>query len=369
MIQNKPPTVLVCPLDWGMGHATRCLPVIHSLLQNGCRVIVAADGKPFDFLYKELSERVEFVRFEGKPIQYPRGGLMLVKLAMQVPGFFLSILKENKKLEKLILETGASVVISDNRFGLWNRKVRTVFITHQLNVQIPFPLKFIQPLSRWVVRKFAESYDFCWVPDTPLAPGLSGELSHVKPPKNVRYVGILSRFGLLPESEFKNPLPKDFPDSFYFAILSGPEPQRGILETLLTKQFLDCDLPVVMALGSPGQEVYEREKNLLKISHLGSNQFGWLLKNARLIICRSGYSSLMDISVFGKKALLIPTPGQTEQEYLAQKLHSVGMALYVRQEELILDNQLHLAEKCTGIPSELNQQLLQRAIEELLTDH
>jgi len=369
MIQNKPPTVLVCPLDWGMGHATRCLPVIHSLLQNGCKVIVAADGKPFDFLFGELSEKVEFRRFEGKTIRYPRGGFMLAKLAIQVPEFIWSITKEQQRLKQLIIDTGATVVISDNRFGLWNRKVRTVFITHQLNVQIPFPLKFIQPLSRWVVRKFAESYNFCWVPDTPLAPGLSGELSHVKLPKNVRYIGILSRFGLIADSEFKNPLPKDFPKNFYFAILSGPEPQRGTLETLLTNQFLDCNLPVVMALGSPGQEVYEREKNILKISHLGSNQFGWLLKNARLIICRSGYSSLMDISVFGKRALLIPTPGQTEQEYLAQKLHSGGMALYVRQDELMLDNQLHLAEKCTGIPSESNQQLLQSAVEELLTDH
>jgi len=368
MSPTKPPTVLVCPLDWGLGHATRCLPVIHLLLQYGCRVVVAADGKPYDFLYGELAQKVDFRRFEGSPIRYPGRGFMLGKLALQAPGFLWSILKERKRLHQLILETSASVVISDNRFGLWRRKLRTVFITHQLNVQIPLPFRILQPCSRWIIRQVAERFDFCWVPDSPRSPALSGDLSHVCPPKNVRYVGTLSRFGQMPESGFSNPLPKDFPEKFFLSILSGPEPQRSILENLLTRQFLDGGLPAVMVLGTPGQMAIERQKNLLKFSHLESSQLGWLLKNARLIICRSGYSSLMDLSVFGQKALLIPTPGQTEQEYLARALHAGQKAMYVRQHELMLDKQVHLAEKFSGIPWEPNHHLLMQAVEELLAD-
>ncbi|HSV89038.1 MAG TPA: glycosyltransferase [Bacteroidales bacterium] len=359
--------MLVCPLDWGLGHATRCLPVINVLLRNGCRVVVAADGKPFDFLYGELSEKVEFRRFGGEPVKYPVHGSMLAKLAIQIPGFLRSICIEHKKLITLISKTGASVVISDNRYGLWNKKTRTVFITHQLNIQIPTPLRFLQPFTRWVVRKLAQRYDFCWVPDAPLAPGLSGNLSHLKPPGNVRYVGILSRFSQLKESDFTNPLPKSFPDNFFCAIISGPEPQRSIFEEIISNQFERSGLPAVLVLGNPEKKNIERKNNLIKFSHLASCQLAWLLKHARLVVCRPGYSGLMDLSVFGQKAILIPTPGQTEQEYLGQVLHAKQMAFCVRQGDFDLKKHLPLAEFLQGIRIEPNHQLLNQAVDELFS--
>ena len=360
--------VLICPLDWGLGHASRCVQVIKALLSRKCKVVVAADGAPLDFLQKEFPQ-IKFIRFRGKAIRYPDKGSMMLKMLWQAPSFLMSIWKEHQHLKKLVKETGATLVISDNRYGLWNKNVQTVFITHQLFIKAPRKFEWVEPFLKKIIRFFVRKFDHCWVPDFPEAPGLSGGLSHKETMKGVSYVGPLSRFSDLADHSFKNPLPGDFPQKFILAIISGPEPQRSRFEEILRNQFEKTNWPVVFLLGKPGSEFRYRSGDLYFLDHADTPEFAWLIKNAGLVICRSGYSTLMDLSVFGKKALLVPTPGQTEQEYLAEMLAGSDQAHCVKQKDLNLYRDIKVAENFSGIkPLNKNEDPLNQALGQVLKD-
>ena len=350
METKLPERVLVCPLDWGLGHATRCVPVIRALLEEGWQVVVAADGAPLAFLREELGDQAAYRRFPGKAIRYPSHGCLALKILFSLPALFLSVIREHRQLKTLIRETGARMVISDNRYGLWNKKVVSVFITHQLFIKAPGLLKWTEPLLRALVRFFIRRYDQCWVPDVEAEPGLSGELSHGKGFQNIRYIGPLSRFTGIPGSSLENPLPEGFPGDFFLVLLSGPEPQRTFLEEALSRAFEQTEWPVVFVLGQPGSSRKKSSRNRLTMSHGSTSQLAWLIRHARMVVCRPGYSSLMDLAVFGKKALLIPTPGQTEQEYLGRLLQKQGHAYCVDQGKLDLQKDIKRAERYSGIP-------------------
>jgi uncharacterized protein (TIGR00661 family) len=367
MDSSKKPTILVCPLDWGLGHATRCVPVVNALLARNCRVVIAADGPPMDFLQQEFAGKADFRRFRGKALRYSKKGNMAMKMLLQIPSLLFSIRKEHLELKRLIKETGASVVISDNRYGLWSKNVKTVFITHQLFIQAPKGMKWLEPLLWQIPGLFVRKYDQCWVPDFPAEPGLSGVLSHKRKLPGVRFVGPLSRFSGLPASAFESPLPEDFPKGFFLALISGPEAQRTIFEAMLSGQFKETGLPVVFVLGKPGCNDSKRYGNSFVLCHASTNQIAWLIKNARLVICRPGYSSLMDLAVFGKKVLLVPTPGQTEQEYLGSILNKSGQGHFVSQKELEIEKDIVRAEILRGIQAiEINNSLLENALDNLL---
>lgn len=359
--------VLVCPLNWGLGHATRCVPVINALLLRKCKVVIAADGASLSFLQKEFSGRALFLRFRGKSIRYPQKGNMLLSMALQTPSLLFSILREHRELKNLIHQTGASLVISDNRYGLWNKNVRTVFITHQLFIRAPVKMEWVEPWLESITRFFVKKHDFCWVPDFDQAPGLSGALSHKKPMPGLRFTGPLSRFSQLKELSFINPLPEGFPAHFFLAIISGPEPQRSIFEVMLRAQFEKTGDPVVFVLGKPHDELRQWNGNAFAMSHAQTYELAWLIKHARMVICRPGYSTLMDLAVFGNKALLVPTPGQTEQEYLGQMLAESKQAFCIKQTELDLETQILQAEKFEGITkADKRNDLLEQAIDDLL---
>ncbi len=369
MESNKQTVVLVCPLNWGLGHATRCVPVINALLSRKCKVVIAADGPSLAFLQTEFSDRALFRRFRGKSIRYPQKGNMLLSMALQTPLLLFSVLKEHHELKKLIQKTGAKVVISDNRYGLWNKNVRTGFITHQLFIRAPKKMKWLEPWLGRIVRFFVGKYDFCWVPDFAEAPGLSGALSHKEPLPGLRFVGPLSRFAACEEFSYKKPLPEGFPANFFLAIISGPEPQRSALEDMLRTQFGKTGDPVVFVLGKPGGEMWKWTDNAILMNHANTSELAWLIKHARLVICRPGYSTLMDLAVFGKKALLVPTPGQTEQEYLGWMLNESKHAFCVEQNQLDINPHLLQAEKFEGIKKlESRSDLLEQALDDLLHD-
>lgn len=369
MDRSKNPTVLVCPLNWGLGHATRCVTLVKALLARNCRVIIAADGPPMDFLQQEFAGEAGFRRFRGKAVRYPQKGNMALKMLLQLPSLLSSIRKEHLELKRLIKETGASVVISDNRYGLWNKNLKTVFITHQLFIQAPKGMKWLEPLLWRITRFFVSKHDQCWVPDFLSEPCLSGVLSHERKFHGARFVGPLSRFSNLPASQFESPLPEDFPTDFFLALISGPESQRTIFEKMLTGQFKETDLPVVFVLGVPGYMESEGNGNHYFLSHASTNQLAWLIKNARMVICRPGYSTLMDLAVFGKKALLVPTPGQTEQEYLGQMLAESKQAFCMKQSELDLKTNILQAENFEGIrKAEKRSDLHEQALNDLLHD-
>lgn len=315
--RRKQQRVLICPLDWGIGHATRCVPIIRHFLKEGDTVLIAADGRPGSFLKREFPE-LTFIRFPGYHIRYPHGSGMVWKMLLQGPSFINGIRKEHRKLQEIIRSHQIDLVISDNRYGLWSHRIPTVFMTHQLEIQVPTYLRFFQGLIRKLNYRIINRYHTCWVPDFPNHHGLAGRLSHPgKLPEHTRYIGTLSRFNPKDRPE----LSPEFPDFELLVILSGPEPQRSVLEEKLISQISKTDIKTLLIRGiTESMESSHPSENLWMFDHLESQELQACMERALIIICRSGYSSLMDLTTLGKRAILIPTPGQTEQEYLAKYL-------------------------------------------------
>ncbi|MEE2931119.1 MAG: glycosyltransferase, partial [Bacteroidota bacterium] len=213
------------------------------------------------------------------------------------------IKKEHKNIKQIIQDYKIDGVISDNRFGISTSKAPCVFITHQLKIQSPFFTDAIQNFN----YKYIHKYNACWIMDDKKT-NLAGNLS--KPnilPNNSIYIGPQSRF------EYQDTKKKyDF-----LAIVSGPEPQRTILEKGLIKTLKDRKEKSLIVLGKPELKNKEQIGNLTTKSHLTAIELNTAMLQSKLVICRPGYSTIMDLARLGKKAIFIPTPGQTEQEYLA----------------------------------------------------
>lgn len=338
---------LVCPLDWGIGHATRCVPVILALQDQGWKVIVAADGRPYEF-YRNEYPRFELLRFPGTRVTYPSGGAMMVPaMTAMIPKLLLGIRKEQKQLQKLVKDTRACLVISDNRYGCRHKKIYSVFITHQLNIRVPAAMGWAAPLLRKISSFFITKYDECWIPDTEDEGGLSGRLSHChKLPGNAHFIGPLTRF----VHEASMPANFAVPEAEIFVMLSGPEPQRSILEKMLISQLKETSYTAVIAGGRT--EAGDRsvaDGRIQIFPHMTSALMKHYIQHSKYIICRSGYSTLMDLAVFGRPAILIPTPGQTEQEYLANRFSKMNVHHSVPQSKFRLNEALKEAESQTGI--------------------
>jgi uncharacterized protein (TIGR00661 family) len=311
---NKCPTgprVLVAPLDWGLGHATRCIPVINELISQGCEVMIAADKAPLFLLKKEFPQTVFLPIYDYK-IQYSGNKKRLfLKLLMQFPRIVFSVWKENKWLRKIIHQYQVDAVISDNRFGLHNRRVRSVYITHQLYIKTgsAFSEKIAQKIHYYFIKKFNN----CWVPDC-RENGLAGDLSHpANLPSNVTYIGPLSRFEKLGAV-----------NKLYdvLIILSGPEPQRTIFEKIILTQLQTFTKKVLFIRGLPGEHatIISEMASTKIVNHLSAEELNIALQQSEMVISRSGYTTVIDLIKLGKKAILVPTPGQTEQEYLSEYL-------------------------------------------------
>lgn len=356
MQQNRL-NILVSPLDWGLGHATRCIPVINELLQAGHSVILAGEGRSLLLLQKEFPS-LKTLMLNGFSPSYPKSGYLLLHLATQLPVFIAACYRDNSKLKKIIALHNIDVVISDNRYGLRNKKVFSVLLTHQLMVKMPRGLKFAEYLVHRIILFLIRFFDCCFVPDTEKAPGLSGDLSHkYKVPANVKFLGVLSRFCEKQDLTVKPAKLK------ITAILSGPEPQRSILEMLLIQQSQTLDYDIVIIGGRPETEnKKDISQNITCIPFANSDQLQQLIDSSTLIICRSGYSSVMDMACTGSKALFIPTPGQTEQLYLA-RFHTIkGNAYSVQQEYLNLKVQIPEAMQFNGFTREARNTELREAI-------
>jgi uncharacterized protein (TIGR00661 family) len=330
------PRVLIAPLDWGLGHATRCIPIIYELLANGCEVIVAAEKRTKSLLIKEFPELV-FLSLEGYEIQYSHtSSLLPLKFFMQFPKLVLSIYKEHQWLKKAIKKYKVDAVISDNRFGFYNVAVPCIYITHQLFIKTSndFTEKIAQKIHYWFIKK----YSYCWVPDFEEEINIAGELSHLqKKQLEIIYLGCLSRFKKRPLVEKKYKLA---------IILSGPEPQRTIFENLLLQQLKAYKESTLFVRGLPG-DISIKQNNQANINitnHLPSEELGIAIQQSDLVISRSGYTTIMDLIKLQQKAIFIPTPGQTEQEYLAKHLSFQKMFLYFNQQYFNLIEAIDEAE-------------------------
>ncbi|MDR1698943.1 MAG: hypothetical protein LBR75_03880 [Prevotellaceae bacterium] len=309
--------VLIAPLNWGLGHASRCIPVVYDLLRQGYWVVIAADGLSLELLRQEFPE-LPFVVFPSFKIRYGAGKSQVWAMVRSLPKIVYGIVKENRLLQRIIRRESIDFVISDNRFGLWTRQVPCAYITHQLMIKMPRGLKFLEPLAwrlhRFVINRYAE----CWIPDVEGAPNLSGDLAHKYPlPPNVRFIGALSRF-----STTKDIIPVKTYHTL--VLISGVEPHRSLFEKEQIEKLKGSEKSVLIVQGLPGKEPKAIEiENITIISHLDSEELKAQLLAAEEIVCRSGYSTLMDLHALGRKATLVATPGQTEQEYLAE-LHKNG---------------------------------------------
>lgn len=374
--RHKPPLVLVCPLNWGLGHASRCVPLIRAFLDAGCRVVVAAEGFPLRFLQQVFDREVAYEELTGVQITYPSGHHMVFRMLRLLPTLMHSIWAEHRRIRRLVRAKGASIVVSDNRYGLFTRGAKSILITHQLFFLMPPAWRLLQGPVRSLIHWFVRRFDDCWVPDEPGANNLSGRLSHERSLSGVRFIGPLSRFYGIPEKAYRNPLPRDFQQGFYLVMLSGPEPQRSMLEHLMREAFAGLNLPVVFVRGRPGVSAAQTKAppqtdctkaNICSLNHAADEELAYLISRARLIVCRPGYSSIMDLSAFGKKALVIPTPGQTEQEYLGHYMAGKGWVHCTPQDDIRLQEQLGLAESLAGIPRLTPRKaLLQEALREVL---
>ncbi len=356
MENNK--NILICPLNWGIGHATRCIPIIKLLLDQGYHVIIGADKRPYSLLKKEFPS-LSFIIFPGYEIKYPTKGSMVFKILLSLPKIIFGIYKEHITLQNIIEKNKIDIVISDNRYGLWNKKVKSIFITHQLTVKCPKWLFFLEPILFQINKFFISKYNECWIPDNLGDYNITGELTKKYAVfKNIYFIGLLSRFFEKKESQ------TNIKGYDLVCILSGPEPQRSIFEKLLTEQLLLLKNKKTLILrGVTDDDSTEQvNKQIDIINHLNTDEFYQLIKDASLIICRSGYSSIMDIATLGKKAILIPTPGQTEQEYLASHLKAKKIFYSASQKEFNLMESIHKLEEYKEIKITTNHCVLKERI-------
>lgn len=313
--------ILVAPLNWGLGHATRCIPIIKALLQSGFIPVLASDSGSLLLLQKEFPE-LEWVELPSYKIQYPeKGANFKLKMLWQLPKIWKAVRAERSQTEKIIKEYNLTGIISDNRLGVYSREIPSVILTHQLNV--------LTGNTTWLSSKIHQAYiknfDECWVPDVQDMPNLSGKMGHVNHTKlPVKYIGILSNL-----SKKKLPLVYDL-----MILLSGPEPQRSLIEKKLLEAVKEFKGTVLFVKGK-----VEAKQQILNEGHVSiynfmtSTQIEQALNESKLVIARSGYSTLMDLASLGKKAFLIPTPGQFEQEYLAERLAKKQLLPGCRQDQ------------------------------------
>lgn len=357
MQNNK--KILICPLDWGLGHATRCIPIINNLLHYGFGVVVAGDNRPLLLLQKEFPQ-LEFIRFEGYDIKYPRGENMNIRMMLFAPLILYRIIKEHQILKKIIEQHKIDIVISDNRFGLWNGGVYSIYITHQVAIKVPRHFSIAGLILYKLHCFFIEKYDECWIPDNKGVDNLSGDLTHLKAiPMNASFIGILSRFSNL---EFE--LQRILYD--VVVVLSGPEPQRSILSKKIKEQLLITSLKALIVEGIT--EVYEEiilSENINVVTHLTQKNLAIKMKQAKLIVCRPGYSTLMDLSTLGLKAAFIPTPGQTEQLYLAEYMKEENCFYYENQNNFNIERMIEVSNNYKGLNTVPKNELLECKVKEL----
>lgn len=326
-------------------------------MKNGAEVIIGSDKGPLAFLKNEFPD-LEFVNFPGYNINYPKGKAMSLQMLLSIPKIINGISKENSLLKGLIQTQGIDGVISDNRFGLWSDKVKTVFITHQVKIRAPFFEGGIFRLN----KNFINKYDYCWIPDAADKNNLSGNLGHGGDfPPNVHYIGPLSRFYSSKQTgSNKN-------TENILAIISGPEPQRSIFEDLIIRALKQSPYSAAVVRGLPESNEFSNSENIKVYSHLNTDKLAEEISKARIIISRPGYSTLMDLSVFGKKVILVPTPGQTEQEYLADYISSRNEAVVMKQDEFDLKEAVKMAEKAKPLRKFHNSSLLKDAVKSFLS--
>jgi uncharacterized protein (TIGR00661 family) len=312
-------TVLIAPLDWGLGHTTRCIPLIKGLLARGCTIILAGE-KAQIALFEHEFPQIKMLKLKGYGIRYSvNGSLFFFKIIQQLPKILHTITGENRWLESVVEQEKIDLVIADNRYGLYHKKIPTIFITHQLQLHLDNTL--LERISQYFLYRWINRFTSCWVPDMPV--GIAGKLSHpdILPRVPVQYINLLSRFKKIDTAiTYK-----------YCFLISGPEPQRTIFEEKVFELASHIEEEVVVVRGILNRpETGDRLPSIIH-NHLPTNELAMVLQQSEYIVCRGGYTSLMELLVLKKKLIVVPTPGQTEQAYLAETLMQQNRIYTIQQ--------------------------------------
>ncbi|MDE1190788.1 MAG: glycosyltransferase [Arachidicoccus sp.] len=317
---------LYSALDWGLGHTTRSISILNKIKENNTKIYIACEPEsPSEKILKQAFPNAVFLPLKGYGISYIKhSNLFAWKILMQIPKIIAAIKNEKKMVSIWCKKYKIDLIISDNRYGFFNEKIKSVFITHQLQIAAPF--LFLERIIQRLNYRYINCFSECWVPDFEGENNLAGKLSHPEkmPAVPVKYIGAKSRL-IKKESEKKY----DF-----LILLSGPEPQRTILENKFLQIKNQFKEKVLLVRGLPNEQgELTSTNNFIIKNYCDTDELSELIAASEFVIARSGYSTVMDLYCLKKKAIFIPTPGQTEQEYLAVSLMNKGFAYYFKQNE------------------------------------
>jgi len=330
--------ILISPLNWGLGHAARCIPLIQAFIKNGAEVFIASDGGALQLLKKEFP-KLKFFEIPGYNIDYA-GKNATLTILRQSAKILKAVFREHEATEKIVEEANIDLVISDNRFGCFSKNCKSIFLTHQLN--IISPNKILDKPVNLVNHTLMNNFDEIWVPDFHGKENLSGKLSHNFKSKKIRFIGPLSRMK-------KNDLGKKFD---VIAVLSGPEPERTNFERKIFEQAIKMPQRFLVVRGMPERwEFFNLTENVEAVSFFTTNALNKAIANSDVLLSRSGYSTIMDLWKLEKPAILVPTPRQTEQEYLAEKFLKEGLYYAQKQNEFDLEKALEEVKNFAGFDS------------------
>ena len=319
--------ILVAPLNWGLGHASRCVPLIRHLQEEGHEVILGGDGESLTLLRKHFP-KLRYTYLAPLNLRYSAGKHQVWAMLKALPQLFFWSLKDHAMLKALLREEPIDQVISDNRFGLYhnrksiidNRNTECIYMTHQLHIMLPKGLRWAEGIASRMHARIYARYNKVWVPDyEEIEKSLAGELSHstfnIQHSTLIEYIGPLSRF------QKQSPITNHQSPIFdVVAVLSGLEPQRTLLEQKIIARYSNTEERVLIVQGlmhRPNTRI--KRGNTTIVPSMTDAELVPAMLGANHIIARSGYSTIMDLDALGlmQKAELIPTPGQPEQEYLA----------------------------------------------------
>lgn len=334
--------ILIGVLNWGLGHASRSAHLIRILKDSGAEVVIASDGAALKFLKAEFPEQ-EFLELPELKVHYASPFGVQWSLVSQVPKFLASMRAERTVMYDFLKDHQLDLIISDNRYGIYHPDIPSVFITHQLNIPVSFGKRILRKLVNELMKNFIE----IWIPDEE-GSLLSGKLSMHKKSSKYLYIGALSHFYRQPNDDII------VSKASFLAILSGPEPLRTQLEENLVEQANRQAVPLKLVRGRVGGRIEHPDNELVElVDQLSSEELFTDVQQHLGLICRAGYSSIMDLCYLKVPALLLPTKGQKEQEYLAEHHHEQKQFFRVKENDLDLKAKLEDMLEAAFQPPEL----------------
>lgn len=330
--------------DWGLGHATRDLILLRALVSAGHRITIVSNGRALQMLRQELKGRCNFIPLKDLPKPLSRKALWFhIKMSLALPLVFHTYRRERQLVQRLRRTRNIDRIVSDTRYGLCCTEIPSFHLLHSLRQIVPGRPRSLERMVESGQRHLLRKGLRIIIPDQ-LHNGLAGDLCHRVDcdwGDRLAYIGILSSL---------TPTPSET-DIDVFISISGAEPQRSIFERLVLAQMGDLNGRVVVALGRPeAATMVSRNGRITIYGYLNRAKQQEMMNRARLVVSRSGYTTLMELAELGKKALLIPTVGQSEQEYLAEYHEGRGHLHAVRQSEVRLAHDAAEALTYSGLP-------------------